>query len=234
MTQRTTLALAAAMTTFILVLIGGLAAYQSAQTQVAVAPTATAAPTATVLAPEPGLDPTAVAAAIKARDHAYQQRIQQANDQLKQSNQQLNQAYQKQQELATQLNDAYQQQRLLASQLKEANQRPPAVLVAAPTPQPTLVPPTSAPTAAPAPSYAVSADAAAAIALGAAPGAQLTRAPELISFQGAVAYEVVLDRGTLYVDANSGQILYDGTATVATGDHGGEHKHDDHEGDDDD
>jgi hypothetical protein len=56
------------------------------------------------------------------------------------------------------------------------------------------------------------------------------RTPELVSFQGAVAYEVVLDRGTLYVHANSGQILYNGTAPVASGGHGGEHEGGEHEG----
>ena len=32
--------------------------------------------------------------------------------------------------------------------------------------------------------------------------------PELVNFQGATAYEVVLDAGTVYVDASSGQPIY--------------------------
>jgi uncharacterized membrane protein YkoI len=45
-----------------------------------------------------------------------------------------------------------------------------------------------------------------------APNAQILRLPELVNFQGTVAYEVTLDAGLIYVDANSGVILFDGTA----------------------
>jgi uncharacterized membrane protein YkoI len=62
---------------------------------------------------------------------------------------------------------------------------------------------------------AVSADQAAALALGVVPGATLTKRPELVMFEGAPAYEVVLDQGTLYVDANSGNVLYDGVLAAA-------------------
>ena len=56
---------------------------------------------------------------------------------------------------------------------------------------------------------------------------------------GIVAYEVVLDRGTVYVDANSGQILYNGAAVAVAsggGEHheGGEHAGGEHEGGGDD
>ena len=61
-------------------------------------------------------------------------------------------------------------------------------------------------------SVQLSADQAAQIALNAAPGATLTRAPELVSFQGTVAYEVVLNQGAVYVDANGGQVLFNGAA----------------------
>lgn len=56
-------------------------------------------------------------------------------------------------------------------------------------------------------------DQAAQIALNAVPGARLTRTPELVNFQGAVAYEVVLDQGNVYIDANSGKLLLNGAAT---------------------
>jgi uncharacterized membrane protein YkoI len=90
----------------------------------------------------------------------------------------------------------------------------------------------SAAASAVAPTYAVSSNQAASIALAAVPGAKLTRAPELVLFQGKAAYEVVLDRGKVYVDANSGQVLYNGAAAATspapTG--GGEHEGGEHEG----
>jgi uncharacterized membrane protein YkoI len=212
MMQRTALTIAATITAFVLVLIGSVAAYLAQQSTAAPAPTATALADVTTAAP--GLDPAAVQQAIKERDAAYQQRIQQANDQLQQANVQLQQAYQKQQELAAQLNQAYRQQQ-------------PRQAVAQPEPAPPAPPA--------APTYAVSPDIAAAIALGAVPGATLSHAPDLVSFQGLVAYEVVLDRGTIYVDANSGQVLYNGaTIAAATGGGGHHHEEGEHEGGGDD
>ncbi len=58
----------------------------------------------------------------------------------------------------------------------------------------------------------MSVDAAAAIASGVAYNNQaMVRAPELVLFQGQVAYEVVFKFGSIYVDANSGQVLFNGT-----------------------
>lgn len=90
--------------------------------------------------------------------------------------------------------------------------------------------------AAPPPTY-LSAERAAQIAALVAPGASLAQMPELVNFQGAAAFEVVLDAGTLYIDAASGQVLYNGVATmVAASGGGGEHEHEhedeDEEGDD--
>ena len=58
------------------------------------------------------------------------------------------------------------------------------------------------------PSYRLSADDAAQLVLRAAPGTTLLGLPELVDFRGAAAYEVQLDAGTVYVDANSGEFLY--------------------------
>lgn len=52
------------------------------------------------------------------------------------------------------------------------------------------------------------------IAMNMAPGSALMKEPELVFFQGALAYEVVLDQGILYIDANTGQILYNGIPPV--------------------
>jgi len=49
-----------------------------------------------------------------------------------------------------------------------------------------------------------------------APRAKLLSLPELVNYQGTVAYEVKLDAGVVYVDANTGTVLYNGTAQVQT------------------
>jgi len=64
--------------------------------------------------------------------------------------------------------------------------------------------------------YAFSLQQAASIALQAAPGAVLLRPPELVDFQGVVAYEVVLDKGMIYIDASTGEILYNGLLAPPT------------------
>lgn len=56
--------------------------------------------------------------------------------------------------------------------------------------------------------YPVSADDAATIALNNTPGASLVQQPRLVNVNGTIAYEVPLDRGNVYVDATSGQVLY--------------------------
>ena len=61
------------------------------------------------------------------------------------------------------------------------------------------------------PTYPVSADDAAQIALIFAPGASLAGPPRLVNINGTIVYEVALDRGTIYVDATSGQVLYNNT-----------------------
>jgi len=60
----------------------------------------------------------------------------------------------------------------------------------------------------------VSADAAGQIALAAAPNTTITAAPFLVDFQGMVAYEVATGAGLLYIDANTGTVLFNGAAPV--------------------
>jgi len=48
------------------------------------------------------------------------------------------------------------------------------------------------------------------------PRARLLSLPELVNYQGTVAYEVRLDVGVIYVDANTGAVLYNGTAQAQT------------------
>ncbi len=59
----------------------------------------------------------------------------------------------------------------------------------------------------------ISVDAAQQAAQAVAGSASLTKAPELVSFEGKVAYEVAFDKGNVYVDATSGQVLMNETAT---------------------
>lgn len=83
--------------------------------------------------------------------------------------------------------------------------------------------------------YPISSQLAATIALNLAPGAQVLKSPELVNFQGVAAYEVSLDRGLVYVDASSGQVIYDGVQLFRQGRLFGEggHERDEHEGFDD-
>ncbi len=53
------------------------------------------------------------------------------------------------------------------------------------------------------------------IALASVPNATAMRLPELVDLQGALAYEVVLDKGVVYVDASTGAVLYDGMTQSA-------------------
>ena len=61
--------------------------------------------------------------------------------------------------------------------------------------------------------YPISAEQAGSIALNSVPGASLLQQPRLVNLQGTAAYEVLLDRGQVFVDATSGQVLYDGTTS---------------------
>jgi hypothetical protein len=81
-------------------------------------------------------------------------------------------------------------------------------------------------------SAGVSPSEAALLALTAAPGAGITRQPELVLFQGITAYEVQTTQGPVYIDAATGQVVYNSAAqiTVAAAH---EDWDDDHESDDD-
>lgn len=58
---------------------------------------------------------------------------------------------------------------------------------------------------------------AAVIATNAVPNSVLVRAPELVDYQGTVAYEVGLNQGYVYVDANTGRVLFNGANAATTG-----------------
>jgi uncharacterized membrane protein YkoI len=92
----------------------------------------------------------------------------------------------------------------------------------------------------------LSAESALNIAIDASGGKRMTREPQLVLYEGAVAYEIGFTNGAIYIDANSGAVLYNGVtaphasngSTVAqqqppsnppSGDHEDEHddEHDD-------
>jgi hypothetical protein len=78
--------------------------------------------------------------------------------------------------------------------------------------------------------YPISPELAAALALSVAPNTYLVRPPVLVLYGGVVAYEVTLNTGRVYVDANSGAILWNGALRVISGGsgfNGGENEQDD-------
>ena len=71
------------------------------------------------------------------------------------------------------------------------------------------------------------------IALAAAPGARITRQPELVLFQGMTAYEVQTTRGPVYIDAATGQVLFNGAVQMTVAATRGEWEDHESETDDD-
>jgi predicted ABC-type sugar transport system permease subunit len=78
----------------------------------------------------------------------------------------------------------------------------------------------------------VTAERAAQIAQNAMPRARIVNT-RLVDFQGTVAYEVTLDQGTLYIDANQGTLIASNTTNVSSN-RRGEREHEEHEENDDD
>lgn len=188
MNQRTAISLAAALTALVLAAVG-LTAWLNRPAE----PAPSGAP-AEVAASDPtagALDPT-VEALMREREAAYQAALAEANARLEAANAEVARAN-------AQVAQAAEGQQQLHEQLAQA-QAP--VVVQAPAAQ-------AAPAA---PSFAVTPEQAQATALAVAPGAAVSAAPELVSFEGAPAYEVRLDRGLVYVDAQSGAVLANGAA----------------------
>lgn len=85
------------------------------------------------------------------------------------------------------------------------------------------------PRPAPSPAPALTPEQAAAIASSFVPGARPAGTPELVSLEGTLAYEVRLDRGSVYLDANSGRLLQDGTRRTGGSQRRWEDDDDEHE-----
>lgn len=76
----------------------------------------------------------------------------------------------------------------------------------------------------------ISADLAATIAKNVAPVAVQKKAPELVLFEGVTAYEVVTDRGNVYVDAATGEVLYNGAYADVIAAYSEEEEYEEYEG----
>lgn len=191
--QRTALLIAGGLTAFTLVGLGALAGRLSTG-----APQPTATP-AGASAPEtnaPIVDAVEQPAsastdsASAAREAQYQALIEEANRRIEAANRQL----------------AQMEQQLAAAQAAPAET---GNLTAAAQAQ--TAP--AAPASNSAPGVAISAQRALEIAQASTPGAVAQRLPELVSFQGVIAYEVAFNTGMVYVDANTGAVLYNGALT---------------------
>ena len=196
MSQRTAMLVATALTVFVVIAIVGVVwqLFQKSTVDTLALQVAASAPASaqtTDLAGETKAVTGPTEAQIAEREAAYQQLVQQANQKLAES-------YKQQQELSKEL---------AAEKAKQA------AAVVAPPPVPAQ--------ADLQPKYNLTADQAAHLALEAEKGAVLVKPAELISFQGTVAYEVTLDRGLVYIDANSGKVLYDSAVVIVVHDSGG-------------
>jgi hypothetical protein len=128
-------------------------------------------------------------------------------------------------------------QRLAAMNQQQAAAQPVQAVQAAQSaaPQP------AASAAAAAPQLAVSAESALFTAIAATNNATMIRTPELVRFEGKVAYEIGFTKGVVYIDANTGTVLFNGTqgrgGSVAPAsdddrEHDDDHDDDDHDDDD--
>ena len=196
MMNRTMLFIAATLTAFMLVVIDGVVSRISTTSSPEPVPTEIVVEMTPISVP--ALDPTAEAL-LREREAAYQAALAEANRRLAEANQQLNTAQRELNEMSAQV-----------SVPAPAAPAPAAPAPAAPAPAPAA----PAPAAPPAPVYAVSPEQAQAIAQANAQGATLIRPPELVRLQGVPAYEVIFDRGAIYVDAQTGAILAN---TISTG-----------------
>jgi uncharacterized membrane protein YkoI len=95
--------------------------------------------------------------------------------------------------------------------LSDMNKQLAATQVAQAAPARASAPAAPAPAQPAAPQITLSPDSARDIAVQAANFATMIRAPELVRFEGQVAYEVGFTRGVVYVDASTGAVLYNGT-----------------------
>jgi hypothetical protein len=179
MKQRTMLLLAAGITAFVLVLVGGFAAYVTA-------PAASTAPPVSQTGVVGVTQSSAEQGSTPGSEALYRQQLQEARALIEEANSRLSAAYG---ELAVQ--DPTRQDAANTSSASTSS--------------------TSSSFGAQSGAVTITPDQATLIGAAAAPGAVLLGGPELVSFQGTLAYELQFDKGALYVDATTGSVL-DNTA----------------------
>lgn len=140
------------------------------------------------------------AATVAQREADYQARLAEANRVIAQAAAELQQSRSNEQALIGQYNAA-------VSNVVVATAAP--VVPSAPVAPVVVADPVAA-----APVAQVSLDVAQGIAQAIAPSAVLLRTPELVMYENTMAYEFVFDKGTVYVAAGDGALVYNGIAVM--------------------
>ncbi|MBI5030770.1 MAG: PepSY domain-containing protein [Chloroflexi bacterium] len=195
MSQRTALLVTTALTVFVMVTLAGIAWQVFQKTSIGTqALQTTAVPQANAVNQPAVIQPAAPQVTNDAVPQDQTAERESAFQQLiQQANARLDQAYKQQQELAKQV-----QERQAAAQAA-----------------------TTAPQVAAQPAFKVTPQQALAIALAAVPGANALKPAELVSFHELPTYEVTLDKGVVYIDANSGEVVYNSAAPIIIRNSGG-------------
>ena len=197
MTLKIKLIITACLTAFLAVIVGAVINRVNAeqQTQAAAAivetevPAEELAPTETIPAQTMTIAPVVDLAVVQQREAAYQAQLAEANQRLAEASARLAEAQGQAKSVAQQYNAVVNSQ------------------VVAPTAVPV-------PTDAPGDTTAVymPVDAVAAIGRALDADAVLQKAPELVLYESRAAYELVFDRGTVYIAADDGSVLANGMA----------------------
>jgi hypothetical protein len=197
MTLKIKLIITACLTAFLAVIVGAVINRVNAvqQTQAAAAivetevPVEELAPTETIPPPTMTIAPVVDLAVVQQREAAYQAQLAEANQRLAEASARLAEAQGQAKSVAQQYNAVVNSQ------------------VVAPTavPVPTDAPGTTT-------TVYLPVDAVAAIGRALDADAVLQKAPELVLYESRAAYELVFDRGTVYIAADDGSVLANGMA----------------------
>lgn len=166
---------------------------------VAVVPTAVA--TEVVVAVVPTARTVVDAATVAQREADYQARLAEANRVIAQAATELQQSRANEQALVGKYNAVVNSVAVVAPI--------PIAPVAPVAPVVEVVPPMVV-----APTAQITLEAAQGIAQSLAPSAVLLRAPELVLYENVMAYEFVFDKGTVYIAASDGALVYNGIAVM--------------------
>ena len=189
--------IAAGATIFVSIIAG--AVYSQVNATVA-SPTPNTVATEVVIAAVPTVRTVVDAATVAQREADYQARLAEANRVIAQAAVELQQSRANQQALVGQYNAV-------------VNSAP--VIVAAPVaPMPTVASVVAAAPVAVAQVAQITLDVAQGVAQTLAPTAVLLRAPELVLYENTMAYEFVFDKGTVYIAASDGAVVYNGVAVM--------------------